>query len=446
MAHEFFLYARKSTDSEERQILSIESQIAELRLFAEKEKLVVKQELIEAMTAKIPGRPIFNEMISRIEKGEACGIISWHPDRLARNSIDGGRIVYLLDTGHIKFLKFPTFWFENTPQGKFMLNIAFGQSKYYIDNLSENVKRGLRQKLRRGEWPGWAPLGYINDKNLRKVVMSPSQSPLVRRLFEEYATGKYTLEDLKRESFKWGLLSRTGKPLVKAEIHRTLTRPFYYGLMKYTGEWHQGAHEPLITKELFDKVQAALARNGKPNKYKKHKFPLLGLAVCASCGCSITAERQKGHHYYRCTKKKGKCPEPYVREEKLSEQISQIISNVALPTDIYQKMLAEWVKEQANASQPVALHREALEKEIHVIKAKLDKLLDAHLEGLIEKSEYQDKKETLLKKKVELEERMAKFEKGATGWLEPCREFLQAAHQAHQVAIEENLESQRDFL
>ena len=169
MASNYFLYVRKSTDSEERQVLSIESQIAELKLLADKENLKIKRIFQESMTAKVPGRPIFNEMLSRMEKGEADGIIAWHPDRLARNSVDGGRIIYLLDTEHIKSLKFPTFWFENTPQGKFMMQIAFGQSKYYIDNLSENVKRGLRQKVRRGEWPaGYVPPGYFTDKNDRK--------------------------------------------------------------------------------------------------------------------------------------------------------------------------------------------------------------------------------------------------------------------------------------
>ena len=142
----FFLYARKSTDEPDRQILSIEAQIAELREFAAKEQLNIVQTFIESQTAKEPGRPIFNDMLSQIEKGKSEGILAWHPDRLARNSIDGGQIIYLIDTGKITSLKFPTFWFEPTPQGKFMLNIAFGQSKYYVDNLSENVKRGLRQK------------------------------------------------------------------------------------------------------------------------------------------------------------------------------------------------------------------------------------------------------------------------------------------------------------
>ncbi len=149
--HKFFLYARKSTDVEDKQVLSIEAQITELRAFAKQNNLAIVQELTEKQSAKIPGRPIFGEMLKRIEHGEADGILAWHPDRLARNSVDGGQIIYLIDCGRIAALKFPQFWFEPTPQGKFMLNIAFGQSKYYVDSLSENTKRGLRQKVRRGE-------------------------------------------------------------------------------------------------------------------------------------------------------------------------------------------------------------------------------------------------------------------------------------------------------
>ncbi len=159
----FFLYARKSTDEEERQILSIESQVTELREFARKERLVIAQEFTESMSAKVPGRPVFNRVLELAEREVPLGLLAWHPDRLARNSVDGGRIVYLLDTGKLSSLRFPTFWFENTPQGKFMLTIAFGQSKYYVDNLIENVWRGIRQKLRRGEFPGKPPVGYMNE-------------------------------------------------------------------------------------------------------------------------------------------------------------------------------------------------------------------------------------------------------------------------------------------
>ncbi len=447
MTEKFFLYSRKSSDSEERQILSIEAQIAELRLFAEREKITIVREFTESMTAKVPGRPIFNDMIARIEKGEAQGILAWHPDRLARNSVDGGRIIYLLDTGHLGALKFPTFWFENTPQGKFMMSIAFGQSKYYVDNLSENIKRGQRQKIRRGEFPGLAPLGYSNDPISRKIVIDPSRALLVRRLFAEYATGKYTVEDMKRRTAEWGLMSRSGKNLYHSRLYRILTKPFYYGLVLYGGEWFQGSHEPLVTKELFEKVQKVLVRAAVPHIHKKNIFPFLGLAQCSSCGGSITAERQKGHHYYRCTKKmKVKCTEPYVREELLAEQISRAISRVALPDPVYQQMMAAWAVERDRVSQPLAQFKIELAKKVPEIQSKLDRLLDVHLEGLIGKSEYQAKKEALLKSKIELEERLKRLEQEAMGWLEPCREFLEAAHQAPQLVAEGNLESHKEML
>ena len=226
----FFLYARKSTDDEERQILSIEAQLAELREFARKESLAIVDEFIESKTAKVPGRSVFNTMMERIERGEAAGILAWHPDRLARNLVDGGRIIYLLDTGKLVALKFPTFWFESTPQGKFMLNIAFGQSKYYVDNLSENVRRGIRQKLRRGEFPGKPPIGYLNEPRLRTIVVDPESAPLVRRMFETYAAGQFTLKEVRKQLASWGLVNRAGKALALGSIKRLLMHPFYVGL------------------------------------------------------------------------------------------------------------------------------------------------------------------------------------------------------------------------
>lgn len=187
--HKFFLYARKSTDVEDKQVRSIEDQITELRAFAKQENLNVIDVFIERQSAKIPGRPIFNEMLDKIENGEAEGILAWHADRLARNSVDGGRIIYLLDTGKLASLKFPTLWFENTPQGKFVLNIVFGQSKYYADSLSENTKRGSRQKVKRGEYPGPAPIGYINDSRTKSVVVDRKKAKIIREAFELYATG-----------------------------------------------------------------------------------------------------------------------------------------------------------------------------------------------------------------------------------------------------------------
>jgi len=245
-SQKFFLYARKSTDVEDKQILSIEAQIAELRAYAKVEGLNVIEGLVEKQSAKIPGRPIFNAMLDRIERGEANGIVSWNPDRLARNSVDGGRIIYLLDCGHLAMLKFPTFWAENTSQGKFMLNIAFGQSKYYIDSLSENVRRGLRQKVRRGEYPGPAPIGYINDSRIKLVVVDRKKAKIIKAAFEFYAEGDKTLEDVSHFLAQNGVLRKSGKIWHKDRVKYLLTNPFYYGHFRYAKEVHEGKHDPIL--------------------------------------------------------------------------------------------------------------------------------------------------------------------------------------------------------
>ena len=182
MKTKFFLYARKSTEDEERQVMSIEAQLAELAEFAKRENIEIAETFIESKSAKKPGREIFNEMMSKVhESKEPIGLIAWHPDRLARNSVDGGQIIYSIDINKIVSLRFPTFWFEPTPQGLFMLQVAFGQSKYYSDNLSENVKRGIRQKLRRGEWPGLAPFGYVNNPKTRAIEPDQMKARVIKK-------------------------------------------------------------------------------------------------------------------------------------------------------------------------------------------------------------------------------------------------------------------------
>ena len=191
MKTKYFLYTRKSTEDEERQIMSIEAQLVELAEVAKRENIEIVEKFIESKSAKKPGREVFNKMMEKVHNSkEPVGILAWHPDRLARNSVDGGQIIYCIDTNKIASLRFPTFWFEPTPQGLFMLQVAFGQSKYYSDNLSENVKRGFRQKLRRGEWCSHAPFGYVNNPKTRNIEPDETKTQIIKKAFEEFATGK----------------------------------------------------------------------------------------------------------------------------------------------------------------------------------------------------------------------------------------------------------------
>ncbi len=362
--NKYFLYARKSTDVEDKQVLSIEAQITELREFAKRENLNIVEELIEKQSAKIPGRSIFNNMLDKIERGEADSILAWNPDRLARNSVDGGKIIYLLDCGHIQSLKFPTFWCDNTSQGKFMLNIAFGQSKYYVDSLSENTKRGLRQKVRRGEFPSLAPTGYINDVRTKSIVVDKKKSVGIGKAFELYAEGNSRLEDISNFLYENNVRSWSGKRIHKTRITFILSNPFYAGLFRYGGKLHEGKYTPIVSKKLFDKVQEVLKQKGKPQKSKNEPQPYCGLLYCP-CGMMITGEykvkRQKNgniHHYtyYRCSKKSKttKCQEPCIRQEELDKQISKMLQKVSLNKEWAEKLNEMIETDQQKSDQSVA--------------------------------------------------------------------------------------------
>ncbi|MDP6528034.1 MAG: recombinase family protein [Candidatus Pacebacteria bacterium] len=441
----FFIYARKSTDVEDKQVRSIEDQITELRAFAKQEDLEVIDTFIEKQSAKIPGRPIFGEMLKRIERGEAAGILAWHPDRLARNSVDGGRIIYLLDCGRIAALKFPQFWFESTPQGKFMLNIAFGQSKYYVDSLSENTKRGLRQKVRRGEYPGVAPVGYINDVRTKSIVVDKKKAKVIRQTFEFYAQGDKRLKDVSNFLAQRGILSRGGKRIHKTRATFILSNPFYTGLFRYAGEIHEGKHEPIITKKLFDTAQEVLQERGKPRKKQKNEpQAFCGLISCAECGMMITAEKQKGHIYYRCTKKgKQKCSQPYVREEELDRQLSSKMQKVSLSSDWAKKLLAMAEADKEKSAQSVSAFAQEAREKIKSIEIKLQRLLDGYLEQDIEREVYREKKAKLLSEKKSLEGQITKLEQKQNDWLEPFQNWIKVASNLVKIVSDDDLSEKK---
>ena len=443
----FYLYARKSTDEAQRQVLSIEAQLHELREFARKENLHIVREFVESKTAKEPGREVFNEMLASVENGDVEGIVAWHADRLARNSVDGGKIIYLLDVGKLKYLKFPTLWFENTPQGKFMLNIAFGQSKYYVDNLSENIRRGIRQKLRNGVWPGYAPIGYLNDKTNRTIVPDTDKATLIRKAFELYATGEYPLLKLRKVINESGLVGKRDKLLSISNYQYLLKNPIYYGAIRYGGELYDGVHEPIITKKLFDAVQSIMGSKSRTTRAPKLKpYSYRGVFRCGECDCMITTETQKGHNYLRCTKRRGVCTQPYVREEAIAEQVREEVQKVSLPSAWVDACVQILEKERTHHQHAERSSVQKLESEITTIEKKLDALLDLQLDGSITHTEYTNKKQVLLNRKTDLKEQIAVFERTSDNRFEPLTRFLKSLNQAGKITSRGNLEENRDFL
>ena len=424
----YFGYCRKSTDEKNKQILSIDQQIYELKEFAARENLEIVEFFVEKKTAKEPGRVIFNNLLKLVEKGLADGIVAWHPDRLARNSVDGGRIIYLLDTGQLNDLKFPTFWFQNTPQGKFMLNIAFGQSKYYVDNLSENVKRGLHFKAKQGEWPSFAPFGYVNDKNTRCLQVVPEKAKLVKIVFANFASGDFdSLKAIRNYLFEKGIKRKNGKPLHYNQIRDMLKRDLYTGIFTYAGETYEGKYTPLISKDLFDKVQTRL--NSLYNtKSQKHEFDFTGLMKCKECDSYITAEnhtkfykttnRTAEYIYYRCTKKKGDCSQGYIRQENLEPQLREIVWKSGLSESWEQGMMKLWQKDSLEAKQSLSDNLTPLTISLVAVEKKLSRLLELYLEESIDFSDYQFKKTQLLEKKQVLKSNIEKVKTDGVSWLE----------------------------
>ena len=438
----FFIYTRKSTDTEDRQVRSISDQLAELKELAVKEHIDVVDIFVEKQTAKVPGRPVFNEMLLRIEQGEASGILAWHPDRLARNSVDGGRIIYLLDTEKITELKFPTFWCDPTPQGKFMLSIAFSQSKYYVDNLSENIKRGHRNKVKDGIWPQMAPLGYVNVKG-SGIIPHSDLAPLIAKSFEAYATGTFTLRQLRDKFNALGLKGKSDGELAVSNYQTILKNPIYCGLIRYNGEIFEGKHKPIITKKLFDKCQEVMMRKSKPKSNELKEYLYRGFFRCGECGCFITTETQKGHNYLRCTKRKNPCLQKYVREEIITSQIKKEIQKVSLPDDWAKWMLEENEKDRLVEAQSSSLFAEKIEADISLLDSKIEKLMNAYLENALSLEEYREAKSKLVNEKQLLKEKLSASMQKANSRFELTEKFLKAnisnVELANEGTNEENL-------
>jgi site-specific DNA recombinase len=439
----YFTYCRKSSEDEDHQILSIESQRQELRKYIEREKLQIVADLEEARSAKTPGRQVFNEMLRRIERGDANGILTWHPDRLARNALDGGRIIHLLDTAKLADLRFPTYTFENTSQGKFMLAIMFGQSKYYIDALSENVRRGNRTKREKGWLPGQPPIGYLNgrsDSGDKIIIPDAIRFPLLKKLWNLLLSGIYSVPQLLEiATNEMGLRTPRkkrigGNPLSVSGIYRAFSNPFYAGYILHDNQWFPARHEPMVTLEQFEKAQQLLGKTNKPRP-QNHAFAYTGLIRCGACGCSITAEHKTnryGSHYiyYHCTRKKRAilCHEKCIEEKRLERQILVFLKTIYLDEREVDKALeaveAERVKDRATGG----AMRQAIEVALERCIRDLDNLTKLRYRDLITDEEFVGQRSELTQEQLKLKKRMEQL--GTDQWIEPARNLFLFSNRA----------------
>jgi site-specific DNA recombinase len=418
-ASQYYIYCRKSSESEERQVLSIESQIKELEVLTKRLGLHVSQILTESRSAKYPGRPVFNDLMKKVYKGQVKGVICWKLDRLARNPIDGSSLIWALDQGKLSSIITPHNTFSNNSNDKFLMQIEFGMAKKYVDDLSDNVKRGNKAKLERGWVPGLPPLGYLNEPKERTIIIDPERFPLVRKIWDLLLRGMPPSEILRTANHEWGFRTRTHKkvgnrPLTASGLYKIFSRPFYYGLIARKEGVFQGKHQTMITEEEFWKAQEILGRRGLPRP-KEHHFAFTGLIRCAECGCMITAEEKRnryGYHYayYRCTKKKPnvRCSQKYLSDKMLESQIMDYLEKIYIPKRLLDLALdylkAEREEENAKSSEV----RKSLLKAKSDCEKKLDNLNQMRLRDLIGDKEYLKEKERLLNEKIRLEESIEK--------------------------------------
>lgn len=356
----YCLYARKSTEGDEKQALSIDSQIKEMRQIAERENLVISEVRKESHSAKESGtRPVFNEILKDIDQGLFNAIITWAPDRLSRNAGDLGRLVDRIDQKRLITIKTFGQNFTNSPSDKFLLMILCSQAKLENDNKSINVKRGLRTRCEQELWPSKAPTGYMKpDSRERKceVDIDPERVDIVKKIFEKVAYEKMSVRGVHawlRYDIKFKTLNNNF--LSVGNVFKILANTFYYGRFEFpkeSGNWYNGSHKPIITKELFDLVQEKIKSQTLEPRSSQKEFAFTKIMTCGLCGSGITADEKFKHQkngnvnryvYYKCTRTRDQdCPCGFINEEDLVVQLQDLMDDLEIQTvPMKEKITAE---------------------------------------------------------------------------------------------------------
>jgi site-specific DNA recombinase len=468
----YIIYARKSTESEDRQVLSIEAQIKEVSDYAAKNNIFITKTYIEAKSAKRPGRPVFNEMVKELRRKKGTGILCWKLDRLSRNMLDAALISELLESGFISEIRTPSQIYRNTSNDKFMTGLDWIMAKKYVDDLSENVKRGIKTRISNGWFSGRVPMGYLNyrnpDSGFSNIIIDEKRFPLLRKMWDLMLSGNYSVEKiLQIATFEWGFRTRKtrhvdGKPLSRSGLYRIFTDPFYAGQFVFKGELHQGKHPPMVTPEEFDRVQELLGRNGKPRQ-KKHEFAFTGIIRCGNCGAMITAEEKyklikstglrKRFAYYRCTRRKDPlCRQPAISEADLKLQVDKVLGNTMIPEEYLDWIFKYLDHVKQNEKEKTAAVDDSAQKEIGNLQRRFDNLLSLKISPdnadgqLLSDAEYLSQKNRLTKMKLLLEAKNSKSKNLAEEELEITRGTFNFAAYARAWFAKGTLERQREIL
>jgi DNA invertase Pin-like site-specific DNA recombinase len=401
----FFGYIRVSTQKQGQHGVSLQEQRAAIERYARQNQITISDWHEERATAAKFGRPVFAQMLNRLRKGEAAGVIMHKIDRSARNLRDWTELGELIDSGID--VRFATDSIDlNTRGGRLSADIQAVVAADYIRNLREEARKGFYGRLNQGVYPIPAPVGYRDEGAGKPKSVDLEKAPLVRQLFDLYATGTHTLASLTHEAAIRGLRNRQGGTYTLNGISTILKNPFYTGLMKIkrTGETFRGAHEPLITKAQFERVQAVLQGRTFTGVHT-HDFMYRRLLECSGCGRTLVGERQKGRVYYRCHRGCGSA----LREDRASEQILDALSPLQFDECEFEELAAALEYLEANSTAQNEKLIATVTLQLEAVKARYERLLDAYVDRIISKEDYEFRKQKLLGEEVSLKERLAEI-------------------------------------
>lgn len=441
----YYAYIRVSTHKQGEHGASLQEQKDAIKAFAKRNNLVISEWFEEQETAAKLGRAIFRKMVTALERRKAQGVIMHKIDRGARNLRDWVELGTLVDRGiEVRFAN------ENldlkSRGGRLAADIQAVVAADFIRNLREEVKKGFYGRLKQGFYPRQAPIGYIDNGKEKAKTICPTMGPLVRKAFELYATGNYSLDALRMELMRMGLRNKRGNSLQISGISYLLNNPFYYGLIniKKANETFIGNHEPIITKELFDWVQALLRGKANAKAGVKHQYLLQRMVKCSICGYGLYAERQKGIVYYRCHSKT--CQKTSLREDAIVQNITGDIHEMNLSDEKIAALLNMFRVHIADLRNESDSREKSLRLSIAQAKSRLDSLTDAYLDRAIDRTTFEVRKINLNNGLIDLEDKLSKIGDKEREYLDKENNFLELVKGLKNLPDLANHEEMRDTL
>jgi site-specific DNA recombinase len=435
------LYARVSSKEQEREGFSIPAQLKLLREYASRNDFSVTQEFVDIETAKTSGRQNFGEMVRFFQRHPECRVVLVEKtDRLYRNFRDAVTLedldleIHLVKEGQIVSR-------EAKSQAKLIHGMQLVLARNYIENLREEVKKGMREKAEQGIYPGRAPFGYRNNKAERTIEIHPANAQIITQIFELYASGKHSLSELRK-----AVRTATGKTISRAYLHTILTNPFYTGNFRWGGRLYRGMHDTFVSPDLYERAQAVLRGHNKP-KYRKHEIAFRGLLRCAQDNCTITAELKKGKYvYYRCTGYRGKCATPRFTEAEMGQKLGEVLRGIQIPDDVLTCIQESLTTDQDRLRDQARAQRDVLQQRLGLVRRRMDQAYQDKLDGEIPEEFWERKMVEWSDEERQVLASVTKLDTPTLDQILGANRILELANKAYSLYVRQNPHEQAKLL